>query len=50
MWSAPMVFAHAADSCRDAVAMTVSLAILANWMPIEPTPPAPPMISIDLSG
>src|SRR4051812_31475350 len=35
-------------SGRDAVAVTCRSASLAIWMPIEPTPPAPPMMRIDL--
>ncbi len=42
--SAPSPFVHAADSGRDAVPMTVSPAYLANWVAMEPTPPAAPMI------
>ena len=44
------LFTHAIDCGREAVAITVRFEILASWMPIEPTPPAPPMISIDLPG
>jgi len=44
--SAPSSRAHALDSGRDAVAITRRRARrLASWMAIEPTPPAPPMIS-----
>ena len=49
IWSAPSSVAHFADSGRDAVAITFSFAtFFASWMPIDPTPPAPPTISTDL--
>ena len=44
--SAPSSFTQATVSGREAVAMTLRPASLASWMPIEPTPPAPPMMRI----